>query len=263
MTRDKEPQSLPASSTQDEAPGADASADSALQAGEQEFEEEAPSDHHQVTHVYRHNIARNMKRLRKLQKLTQADLGYLTGISQAQVAVLEVAKVDASLRSLTRVAQGLGTDPMTLLSAPPSMEEPGAPSAEQSQSEPTNPETAAPELQHGSEAGPQPPAVPRASSSAESGPAARERSKAASRDRPQGAGTPPGPEAVLNSLGQGLNLSAAKHIAGAVHRRLEAMERRHGSVPMTRPMLNALLVAMLNASQSLDYESEAGSSDHR
>ena len=263
MTRDKEPQSLPASSTQDGAPGADASADSALQAGEQELEEEAPSDHHQVTHVYRYNIARNMKRLRKLQKLTQADLGYLTGITQAQIAVLEVAKVDASLRSLTRVAQGLGTDPMALLSAPPSVEEPGAPSVEQSQSEQTNPEIADQELQHGSEAGPQPPAIPRASSSAESGPAQMGRSRAASRDRPQGAGTPPSPEAVLTSLGQGLNLSAAKHIAGAVHRRLEAMERRHGSVPMTRPMLNALLVAMLNASQSLDYESEAGFSDHR
>ncbi len=263
MTRDKEPQFLPASSTQDGTPGADASADSALQAGEQELEEEAPRDHHQVTYVYRHNIARNMKRLRKLQKLTQADLADRIGVGQAQVAALEVAKVDASLRSLTRVAQGLGTNPMALLSAPPSMEEPGAPPAEQSQSEQTNPEIADQELQHGSEAGPQPPAIPRAFGSAESGPAERERSKTASRDRPQGAGTPPGSEAVLNSLGQGLNLSAAKHIAGAVHRRLEAMERRHGSVPMTRPMLNALLVAMLNASQSLDYESEAGSSDHR
>ncbi len=257
MTRDKDPKSMPAAPPKEKVPEAAAFVEEVLPAGEPEPEAEVPRDHLHITEVYRQNLARNMKRLRKLQKLTQTGLAERIGVGQAQIALLEVRKVDASLKSLTRIAQGLGTDPMALLSPPPSSDLVRLPWTEPSYAGEAKAEASDQEVRHGSEADPRPYAAPPAFSGSAGGETTRdELSKPAHRNSPQTAQPPPSPDAVLSSLGQGLNLTVAKHIASAVHKRLEAMERRHGSVPITRPMLNALLVAMLSASQAIDYENE-------
>jgi len=246
MTRDKDPKLVPAAPAKGDAPEVDALAEEVSPLGEQEPEaEEVPRDHLHVTEVYRQNLARNMKRLRKKLKLTQVDLGERIGVGQGQITMLERGKVDASLKSLTRIAQGLETDPMELLAPPPTSDLIRLPWTEMSLSE------------QEWEARPGPQAAPSAvTRSVESRATREEQNKPPPIDATRGAGLPPGPDAVLSSLGQGLSLTVAKHIAGAVHKRLVAMERRHGSVPMTRSMLNALLVAMLNASQNLDYANE-------
>lgn len=249
MTRDKDPKSMQATPPKKEASEADPSAEEVLPVGERDSEAEVSGDHLHITEMYRQNLARNMKRLRKIHKLTQEGLGKRIGVGQAQIALLEVGKVDASLRSLTRIARGLGTDPMELLSPPPSSDLVRLPWTESSHSEKAKPEGYVQELQYEGEAGPRPYAAP---------PALSRSGDSRATGGEQG---PPSPDAVLNSLGQGVNLTVAKHIASAVHKRLEAMERRHGSVPMTRPMLNTLLVAMLNVSQAMDYENEDDTSN--
>ena len=57
---------------------------------------------------------------------------------------------------------------------------------------------------------------------------------------------------VTGGLAVGVSLSTLKGIVAAMHKRLEALERRHGSVPMTREMLTSLLVVLLTASQNID-----------
>ena len=47
---------------------------------------------------------------------------------------------------------------------------------------------------------------------------------------------------------------ASKAIVAATHKRLEDLERRHGSGPMTSEMLTSILVTVLNASQNIDGE---------
>jgi hypothetical protein len=71
----------------------------------------------------------------------------------------------------------------------------------------------------------------------------------ASQDRPAAA-----PEQFLGQLAVGVSLTTVKEIVAATHKRLEALERRHGSVPMTREMLTSVLVTLLNASQNIDGE---------
>ncbi len=240
MTKDKHPKTKPRLASETDVPAQEASG-----VDVQDPETEVPRDHLHITEVYRHNLARNMKRLRKHLKLTQVGLAERIGVGQAQIALLEVAKVDASLKSLTRIARGLGTDPMELLSPPPSSDLVHLPWTEPSQPMEDVQDPPEQKARHESEVDSRPYAAPPIQRSAESRATGKEHGE-----------TPPQSEAVLNSLGQALNLTTAKHIASAVHKRLEAMERRHGSAPMTRAMLNALLVTMLNASQALDYENE-------
>ncbi len=246
MTRDKDPTLVPAAPAKGDAPEFDALVQEAnLPEGQEPEAEEVPRDHLHVTEVYRQNLARNMKRLRKKLKLTQVDLGERIGVGQGQITMLERGKVDASLKSLTRIARGLETDPMELLAPPPSSDLVNLPWTEMSMSEQEWEDRRGPQA-----------APPATTKSVESRATGEEQNKPPPVDSTRGAGLPPGSDAVLSSFGQGLSLTVAKHIAGAVHKRLVVMERRHGSVPMTRSMLNALLVAMLNASQNLDYSNE-------
>ena len=48
-------------------------------------------------------------------KLTQEELGFLSGLSRAHVSRLEKGEVDVRLSSFMRVAGGLGLDPSELL----------------------------------------------------------------------------------------------------------------------------------------------------
>ena len=252
MTEDKHPKTKSRSASETGAAESEVPDQEALEVDAQDSEAEAPKDHLHITEVYRHNLARNMKRLRKQLKLTQVGLAERIGVGQAQIALLEVSKVDASLKSLTRIARGLGTNPMELLSPPPGSDLVRLPWTEQSQSMQGAAEFPNQGPQRESEVASLPDvASSPAHKSAEDRTAGKEHEELS-----------PQPETVLNSLGQALNLTTAKHIAGAVHKRLEAMERRHGSAPMTRSMLNALLVTMLNASQALDYENENETSEH-
>ena len=245
MTEDKHPKTKSRSASETGAAENEVPDQETLEVDVQDSEAEAPKDHLHITEVYRHNLARNMKRLRKQLKLTQVGLAERIGVGQAQIALLEVSKVDASLKSLTRIARGLGTNPMELLSPPPGSDPIHLSWTEPSQSMEDVQELPEQKDQHESEVDSRPYAAPPIQRTAESRATGKEHGEALPRS-----------EAVLNSLGQALNLTTAKHIASAVHKRLEAMERRHGSAPMTRAMLNALLVTMLNASQALDYENE-------
>lgn len=62
----------------------------------------------------------------------------------------------------------------------------------------------------------------------------------------------PAPDLLAGNLAVGVNLTTVKGIVAATHKRLEDLERRHGSVPMTREMLTSVLVTVLNASQNMD-----------
>ena len=64
------------------------------------------------------------------------------------------------------------------------------------------------------------------------------------------------PELLTGNLAVGVSLTTVKGIVAATHKRLEALERRHGSVPMTREMLTSVLVALLNASQNIDSDGD-------
>lgn len=48
-------------------------------------------------------------------KLTQEELGFLSGLSRAHVSRLEKGEVDVRLSSFVRIAGGLGIDPTELL----------------------------------------------------------------------------------------------------------------------------------------------------
>lgn len=52
---------------------------------------------------------------RQRAKLTQEELGFLSGLSRAHVSRLEVGEVDIRLSSFLRLAGGLGLDPAELL----------------------------------------------------------------------------------------------------------------------------------------------------
>lgn len=64
------------------------------------------------------------------------------------------------------------------------------------------------------------------------------------------------PELLTGNLAVGVSLTTVKGIVAATYKRLEALERRHGSVPMTREMLTSVLVALLNASQNIDSDGD-------
>jgi len=52
---------------------------------------------------------------RRQAKLTQEELGYLSGLSRAHVSRLEDGEVDVRLSSFLRLAGGLGLEPSELL----------------------------------------------------------------------------------------------------------------------------------------------------
>jgi len=56
----------------------------------------------------RHILARNLRRLRRAQKLTQEQLANSAGLRQALVSELEAGKLDVRIDTLNRLAKALG-----------------------------------------------------------------------------------------------------------------------------------------------------------
>lgn len=55
----------------------------------------------------RHILARNLRRLRRAQKMTQEQLANAAGLRQALISELESSKLDARIDTLHRVATAL------------------------------------------------------------------------------------------------------------------------------------------------------------
>ena len=179
-------------------------------------------DRLQLTQVYRNNIAAHTKRLRERAGIRQKDLAKLMNTGQGHVASLEMARLNIGLHTLTRLANAFNVEPATLL-LPLTDEGETAPGMLTGQLPGGVPE---PGVVHPVDAATQP----------------QSRASAA-------------PELSLSNLGIGVSLTTVKEMVAATYKRLEALERRHGSVPMTRAMLTSVLVALLNASQNLDGDS--------
>ena len=188
---------------------------------------EAGDDKEQVelTLMYRKNIAVNVKRLRKLNRMRQVDLAVIMNSAQGQIAALEMAKISIGLHTLTRLASAFKVEPAALLRPIGTGDEftPVTALHEPTQDHLVARDTAILDA-------PRPP-----------------------QDRPT-----PASELVMGSLGIGISLTTVKEMAAAMHRRLEALERRHGSIPMTREMMTSVLLAVLHASQNIDEDDISG-----
>ena len=55
----------------------------------------------------RHVLARNLRRLRRAQKMTQEQLANAAGLRQALISELESSKLDVRIDTLNRVAMAL------------------------------------------------------------------------------------------------------------------------------------------------------------
>lgn len=64
---------------------------------------------------YLQKFAKNLKRLRKLKKLTQDDFGAIEGISRSTIGMVETAKTDITLSKIKIIADTLGVNPKDLL----------------------------------------------------------------------------------------------------------------------------------------------------
>lgn len=64
-------------------------------------------------------FARNVRRLRKGNGWSQEDLGTYTGIHRTYIGAIERGEANITLDHLEKLATGLGTDVVTLLSAFP------------------------------------------------------------------------------------------------------------------------------------------------
>lgn len=68
-------------------------------------------------------VGRNIRRIRAARELSQEELAELIGNHRTYVGSVERGERNLSLRSLERLAAGLGVDPVALL-APPAPGEP-------------------------------------------------------------------------------------------------------------------------------------------
>lgn len=64
---------------------------------------------------YLQKFANNLKRLRKLKKMTQDDLGSIEGISRSTIGMVETAKTDITLSKIKIIAKALDVHPKDLL----------------------------------------------------------------------------------------------------------------------------------------------------
>lgn len=64
---------------------------------------------------YLQKFANNLKRLRKLKKMTQDDLGSIDGISRSTIGMVETAKTDITLSKIKIIAKALDVHPKDLL----------------------------------------------------------------------------------------------------------------------------------------------------
>ena len=60
-------------------------------------------------HAARHILARNLRRLRRAQKMTQEQLANAAGLRQALISELESGKLDVRVDTLSRLVIALGS----------------------------------------------------------------------------------------------------------------------------------------------------------
>ena len=58
-------------------------------------------------HAARHLLARNLRRLRRAQRMTQEQLANAAGLRQALISELEASKLDVRIDTLSRLAVAL------------------------------------------------------------------------------------------------------------------------------------------------------------
>lgn len=197
---------------------------------------------------FHENLSLNMRRLRRENDWNVSDLARMIGVSATHLGAIEHKKQSVSLRHLVLMAYAFNVEPMALLSPASYMDQYirnvkrdgrdnkknwyGLPLVDvdsfklSSQDHPVRP---SPE-----EAffGLRPSALPLTAS----------------------AEAPSPVEAVLGSGGAPFNLATVARIIGAAYKRIEALKRKHGSVQMTRAMLNNVLAAVLSAYHDTDDE---------
>ncbi|WP_158374638.1 helix-turn-helix domain-containing protein [Cellulosimicrobium cellulans] len=87
-------------------------------------------------------VGRNIRRIRATRGLSQEELAELIGNHRTYVGSVERGERNLSLRSLERLADSLGVDPVALL-APPASGEPELGASEPGDAEPAQPAPAA------------------------------------------------------------------------------------------------------------------------
>lgn len=184
---------------------------------------------HETIMRYRKNLADNMQRFRARKKWNQTSLARAVGCSQSQIALLEREDQNVGLGILTKMALAFNVEPMVLLSPPSEIDRYFIMPSDSSQDK--NPtyltqEDALLELQKL---------------------AGAHQSKTV--DIPASLDNTP-----LGSPSDPLTLAVVARIVGAAYKRIEVLRHKHGSVPMTRAMLNGVLAAILNASHDADDE---------
>lgn len=197
---------------------------------------------------YRENLAHNMRRFRARERWTQTDLGKAIGSSQGQIAFLEREKHNVGLGILTKLATVFNVEPMVLISPPDDLDHyfrrrglkrpDDSVSAESSFLHPTQVISK----------------VQKSASERTSEEKLLESQTFSTSPLGKPAGGPASMEAPLGSPGDPLDLVVMARIVGAAYRRIESLRHKHGSVPMTRAMLNSVLAAVLNASHDTDTD---------
>ncbi len=197
---------------------------------------------------YRENLAHNMRRFRARERWTQTDLGKAIGSSQGQIAFLEREKHNVGLSILTKLATVFNVEPMVLISPPDDLDNYFR---RRALKKPDDSVSAESSFLYSTQAVSK---VLRNTS---------ERTLEENLFEPQAfsasplvklAGAPASMEASLGSPGDPLDLVVMARIVGAAYKRIESLRHKHGSVPMTRAMLNSVLAAVLNASHDTDAD---------
>ena len=202
----------------------------------------------QITSQYRENLAHNMRRFRAREGWTQTDLGRAIGSSQAQIAFLEREKQNVGLGMLTKLAVVFNVEPMVLISPPDNLDDyyrrrgiMRPHDRAWADSTLINPAQASAKSQQDA-----------AGKTPEEKSSEPQTSSASAVPKPSEA--PASAEVLFGSPGEPLDLVVMARIVGAAYKRIESLRHKHGSVPMTRAMLNSVLAAVLNASHETDDE---------
>ncbi|WP_188050712.1 helix-turn-helix domain-containing protein [Flavobacterium sp. GP15] len=64
------------------------------------------------------NLGTHLRQLRELKNISQQDLANDCGISKSQIARIEVAKINTTVRTLIKIANALDIEPKDLLDFP-------------------------------------------------------------------------------------------------------------------------------------------------
>ena len=201
----------------------------------------------QLIDQFRENLANNMRRFRAREKMTQTELGNRIGLSQSHIAFLERKKQNIGLGTLIKLARLFNVEPMVLLNSPVEADV----HSKKGKSVLSSPENAwsGASLTGPPKANPLQIAVRPPLGEAFFGPEptpADAPAKSAESSLPM--------ETLLGSATEPLNLAVVSRMVGAAHKRIESLRQKHGSIAMTRAMLNGVLAAILNASHDADDE---------